>query len=750
MARSIATALVAGFSVGIASFGAMAADYEYSPTHQRNLGQIGVTKTLHNSLTGAGVGIAIFDSLVDRTHVDLVGRTDLYVYGGGIYSEYGDHGTHVAGIAAAAANNLGIVGVAPGAHIYGYGVFDDYNWVAHDHGRAALNSVRSLNLSGANIRVVNMSYGPTARGDVFIPGELALFAGYKNDFVLVRAAGNDGVNAIYEPYTGTASIDLAHLLIVGAVDANNKIANYSNKAGTACIAAKNKCTASEKISNFFIVAPGSNILSDYPGQMLAWMSGTSMAAPHVTGAVALIAEDGLNKNTPLTPAQIASIIKNSATDLGKKGVDAVYGWGLLNVPAALAPVGAVTVETGKKVKAPKKAAKSKAPPKFGRGRFSHGGTGDPALLKGMVVFDAYGRPFEADAGSFAGTAPRSLSQRGLSMLGLVSRQETMNFDDADRAVLAWTATGLNGQPTSAIRMVTDGYELSIGLGAPEIFLADMPSANRAAAPQRFSQVMFSSLGEAGALFDNAMSVSFRAPISDRLDGTLFSMTATAPAEDIYAPVLFENSGKADSDSRFAALGLSYRIADGWSLGASYAVLHERGSVAGIESGGAFSLGTEALTQFQGLNISGDINENYSLGAFYTRASIDSFGTAGSLFDAADGWTADHFGATFAAKNVLHENSVLRFSLVKPLQITSGAVSARVPVGRELDGTIIYEQRRSAFDGNAQPVEARLEYIAETGAGMFGLALDLVDTDLRGGGEKVWRWAPGLPSRSRMR
>lgn len=739
MKGSIAGAVATGLSVCFAAFAAQANNYEYLASHQKNLTQIGVTKTLHETLTGSGVGIAVFDSLADRTHVDLAGKTTNLILYNGTYTKYDFHGTHVSGIAGALANDLGIVGVAPGASIYNYAVFDDQTWVATDLGRAALNNVRTRNISGANIKVVNMSYGPVAKGDIFLNGELSLFAGYRNDFVIVRAAGNDGSNAIYERYSGKASVDLAHLLIVGSVDANNRISSYSTKPGNACISAKKTCTASEKISNFFIVAPGSNILSDYPGQMLAWASGTSMAAPHVAGAVALIAEDGLSKRVALTPTQIASIIKKSATDLGAKGVDAVYGWGLLNVPAALAPVGGTTVATGPTVTAPK----AKAPPKLKRPKFSRRGVGDPALLDGLVVFDDYGRPFEADPAGLTQSAPPSLSRRGLSLLGLVSRQETMNFDSGDRAVLAWTATGLDGRPTSSVRMVADGYELSVGLGAPEIFLADLPTAHRAATPQRFSQVMFSSLGEAGALFDNAMSVSFRAPISDRMDGAFFSMTATGQTEDAYAPVLFENSGETDGDSRFAAFGLSYRIAEGWSLGASYAVLHERGSVAGIESGGAFSLGAEALTQFQGLNVSGDLNENYSVGAFYTRASIESFGTAGSLFDAANGWTADHFGATFAARNVLREHSLLRFSLVKPLQITSGTVSARVPVGRELDGTVNYEQRKSAFDGSAQPVEARLEYIAETGAGTFGLALDLVDTDMRGGGDKSMTLGAGF-------
>ncbi|MEX2249418.1 MAG: S8 family peptidase [Parvibaculum sp.] len=730
MTRTRIAAIAAGLTASCVAFAATAATYEYSPIYQNNLIQIGVTETLHQTLTGAGVGIAVFDSLADFNHVDLAGKRTTRYYPG-TYTFFDFHGTHVSGIALGAANDAGIAGVAPGAWLHNYTVFDDDGWVPPDLGRAALDNVLLQNSRGANIKAVNMSYGPTLPGDVFMDGELAFFTDYKPDFVIVRAAGNDGTNARYEHHFGRSGDNLAHLLIVGSVDADNTISNFSNRPGNACIASRTHCPASAKVSNFFIVAPGRDILSDYPDQRLAWASGTSMAAPHVAGAVALIAEDGLNKNVALSPTKIASIIKESATELGAPGVDGVYGWGLLNVPAALAPVGVTTVATGAKVTS----AKIAQPSRLRRSRFSRRGVGDPSLLDGLVVFDAFGRPFETDAASLTEPASRPLSRRGLAVLGLVSRQETMNFDDADRAVLAWTATGLDGQPTSAIHMIADGYELNVGLGAPEIFLAELPSANRAAAPQRFSQVMFSSLGEAGALFDNAMSVSFRAPLSDRLDATFFGMTAQERTEDPYAPVLLENSGETNDDSRFAALGLSYRIAEGWSLGASYAALHERGTVAGIESGGAFSLGEQALTQFQGMNLAGDLNENYSIGAFYTRASIDSYGTAGSLFDAADGWTADHYGATFAAKNVLHENSLFRFSLVKPLQITGGTVSARVPVGREFDGTVNYAERQSAFDGRALPVEARFEYFAETGAGTFGLALDVVDTNLRGEGER---------------
>lgn len=747
--------LLAGVSLAA---GASAVNLEYSPTNQKNLTQIGVTQTLHATTNGTGVGIAIFDSLVDATHVDLAGRTNTYVYGGGTYTRYGNHGTHVAGIAAAGANGIGIVGVAPGARIYSYGVFDDSRWVASDNGRAALNSVRSLNLGGANIKVVNMSYGPTARGDAFLGGELSLFAEYKNDVVIVRAAGNDGINLINEPFTGLASRDLSHLLIVGAVDGNNQIASYSNKPGTACIASIAFCNTSERIANFFIVAPGSSILSDIPGQQIGWMTGTSMAAPHVTGAVALIAQDALNKNTPLTPSQIVDIIKKSATDLGAKGVDAVFGWGLLNVGAALAPVGKVTVvttptvppptvekpATTPKTPAPPKAAKPpKAPPKFGRGFNTAGGATDTALFAGMVVFDDYGRPFEVDPSIFADRSRNLAASRGLAMLGILSIEETLAAESGGTSYFAWNAEGQDGRYTSSFRAVSGGTEFALGVGNPEIFLTEMPGAGAgesAAAP--FARIMYSSLGEAQGVFANAVSASAMMPLSANIDGHFFGLSnIETTAQDVRVALIEDETSK--GEGRFAAIGLSWRFAEDWRIGASFAALHERGTLAGIESEGAFSLGSEALTRSYGVHLTGKPVENIAVTAFYSQAVIDSFGTENSLFEAARGWTGDHYGVTLDMRDVVRNNSLLRLSLLKPLQISDGDVFVRVPVGREMDGTVNYDRRRSSFDGSTLPVETRFEYVERGRYGSFGIAFDWFDTNAKGSGESGMAVAAGF-------
>lgn len=108
---------------------------------------------------------------------------------------------------------------------------------------------------------------------------------------------------------------------------------------------------------------------------------------------------------------------------------------LLNVGTALAPVGNTTIVTARTVTAPAAAATAKkAPPKkktrFGRSRFSRKSVSDRSTLSGLVVFDEFGRPFEANTAALTESTSSSLSQRGFDVLGLVSQQKTVDFDDA--------------------------------------------------------------------------------------------------------------------------------------------------------------------------------------------------------------------------------------------------------------------------------------------------------------------------------
>jgi len=150
--------------------------------------------------------------------------------------------------------------------------------------------------------------------------------------VFVIAAGNDGISQSQNINWNNA----ANFIVVGSVDPASQISDFSNRPGTACLLVNGACKAGNALMNHFIVAPGEMILvSDGHGGVTRY-SGTSFAAPLVSGTVALIHDrwPWLAKY----PKESIDIILKTATDLGAPGVDPVYGVGQLNVTAALSPI----------------------------------------------------------------------------------------------------------------------------------------------------------------------------------------------------------------------------------------------------------------------------------------------------------------------------------------------------------------------------------------------------------------------------
>jgi subtilisin family serine protease len=224
------------------------------------------------------------------------------------------HGTHVAGIAAAATDNAaGIAGVAWNSRILPVKVVDEtgngwYSWIidgivwAADHGAD----------------VINLSLG-----DVFDDAFLEDACRYAHDkgVVVVASAGNDGIEGVYFP----AAYD-GYVLAVAASDYNDAVAGFSSYG-----------------PEIDVAAPGVWILSlapqDYVGAgalPYLFASGTSMAAPHVAGLAALIR----SAKPDLTVDEIMKIIRYTADDINRStapGRDDRAGYGRINMARALAP-----------------------------------------------------------------------------------------------------------------------------------------------------------------------------------------------------------------------------------------------------------------------------------------------------------------------------------------------------------------------------------------------------------------------------
>lgn len=225
------------------------------------------------------------------------------------------HGTAVAGIIAATANNsLGIAGLAPGCRLMNLRAFTAAGNGEEDDVAAAL-----LYAIDNGAAVVNMSWG-----DVFISQLLddVLHYAAAMQVVLVASAGNSATDAIHYPSAFACTIS------VGATDATDQLASFSNYG-----------------PSVDLVAPGVNILTTVRHALYdSSLSGTSFSAPFVSAAAALL----LSQDGSRSPDAVRSILTTTADDLGLQGWDVYYGAGRLNLARALAP----QIESAVRIRAP--------------------------------------------------------------------------------------------------------------------------------------------------------------------------------------------------------------------------------------------------------------------------------------------------------------------------------------------------------------------------------------------------------------
>lgn len=267
--------------------------------------------------TGTGVKVVVLDTGVEKTHADLSGRVSLMQnFTTGQPEDALGHGTHVSGILAGRGmrdfSGNSAVGVSGDANLLMGKVCNDAGWCLEGDILAGMEWAAA---QGA--KVVNLSLGGGSFGAHCDDDPLARKANWLADqgIVVVAAAGNNAAG-VGTPACGSK------VLAVGAVDAADVRASWSSYGQA-----------------LDVMAPGVDILSAYsclaavgcPGTWYAWMSGTSMASPHVAGIAALL----LGKYDQLTASQVREIIVSSSQDLGTTGYDILYGYGRVDAEAAL-------------------------------------------------------------------------------------------------------------------------------------------------------------------------------------------------------------------------------------------------------------------------------------------------------------------------------------------------------------------------------------------------------------------------------
>jgi subtilisin len=274
------------------------------PTGVQRIGaEQSATRSGHGNGTSVNANIGIIDTGIDLKHPDLnVVSNVSFVSGTNSGNDDNGHGTHVAGIAAAKDNGIGVVGVAPGAKLWAIKVLNS----------AGLGTTADI-IAGINyaadhakeLDVINLSL--SGRG--VSPGsDAAIDRAVNRGLVVVVAAGNN-----HEDASGFTPANSPNAIAVSALaDSDGKCGGKGNP-----LPFRGGLVPDDSFAPFSnwgpvvnIMAPGMNINSTYLNGGYRQLSGTSMASPHVTGAVAVF--KSLHPNA--TPSQVRAALLSTASN----------------------------------------------------------------------------------------------------------------------------------------------------------------------------------------------------------------------------------------------------------------------------------------------------------------------------------------------------------------------------------------------------------------------------------------------------
>jgi subtilisin len=282
-----------------------------------NIAMVKAPSAWARGLRGNGIRVAVIDTGI-AAHADLgVSGGASFVPGIASYNDDNGHGTHCAGIIAGRNNFIGVIGVAPAASLYAVKVLKHNPLTGGASGYTSWVIAGMVWAMQQGIKIVSMSLGSTSSPMLAYKNAIAQLT--NAGVSVVCAAGNSFGSSF--PWVNAPANSHPLAIAVGAVNINKLIASFSSRGING--AGWNAVTLS---------APGVSVKSTYPFPASSYktLSGTSMACPHVAGAVALIKQ----KFPLFTPAQIKFKLITSSSDLGVPGNDPTYGAGLLNCDKA--------------------------------------------------------------------------------------------------------------------------------------------------------------------------------------------------------------------------------------------------------------------------------------------------------------------------------------------------------------------------------------------------------------------------------
>lgn len=650
---------------------------------------------------GKGVTLAIIDSGVQR-HTEFANRLlagyDYWTAGGDGTNDLYGHGTHVAGIAGAALDGAGMVGIAPDAMILPVRVLD-----AMGSGTAAsidagvrwalANTVKPVSGVPTQKTVFNMSLGSSSAF-----GLSTLQAIRNAGTIAVVAAGNaGGTNPLYPARYATDSSVAGWVIAVGAVDSNNVIASFSNRAGDT--------------RNYYLVAPGRYVESTYFNNGYTLMSGTSMATPAVTGAAAVV----WGAWPYLTGDKVVKSLLWSATDLGDKGVDTTYGWGLLNVAAALQPIGETCVPTVSNSCGTGTTTTTTTTTTKGGGKTKTLATPAAAGAAAMTTtarvfgYDTLGRSFQFSAASL-------LRPGGVSMTANLGNWMAATQPVRTSAGNGGTRFAYQGDATSG----AGAFSFSMPAGAGQV----MMFSGAAVLPFGTSHSQYHASAFASddalkipylSLVDAPSGIAYDAPLSETVGMRIGYIAAsnasqfTAPGpHDLYTQRVAGGAAVGDVSARLGRLEMVGTVGmlneDGAFLGAR-----------GMEPGSM-----RGVTHFGSVSGVLDVAPGLSALASYTQGASHGLGGSG---DATYRLSTQSFSLGLLKEGVFSDHDRMSLAAVLPSRVSSGDVTLRAAVDVNMaTGAPVYGNVPVSLTPRGREQRYEWNWTTPTKNGSFGLTV----------------------------
>ncbi|HEY1096795.1 MAG TPA: S8 family serine peptidase, partial [Alphaproteobacteria bacterium] len=499
--------------------------------------------------------------------------------------------------------------------------------------------------------------------------------------LMTSAAGN--TDFAPEPDAGSPAayanqLDFSLIAVTGVHDLLGYISNYGYNS---CGAQKEYCMAAYSTE------------------------GTSFAAPQIAGAAALVKEGW----GYLTTRQVSQILLNSADDIGAPGVDAVYGHGILDMKAAMEPIGAVTVLNNHGFQS------SFAPSFISQNQGTAFGNAFSASgnAKGNIVaIDSYGRDFNVKTENNLRVAYEDkFSADKLFALGRQKGQmKTINLNDGLSLKVSRQQKELNTADMVGYAEydVAPAAKLKLGFATDmaDVATNEMQKFNKNNfISQRSFENGYLNFSDNDQVFNQAIEL-IPAKNTKIKVSSYYSKNSNA---DYFKPV----DNQVTSDFASSVVDTSFAASDKLNVNLRNGVTHEFDSVLGTQFTGSYEMQGGADTYFSGVDVSYDVAPNWNVFGSYTIGTTKATPSSRSAFSSISDLTSDSFSVAATRSEILGKDS-LSFAVGQPTRVrsgvakgltqtvdrTTGAVSATefeqslTPTGRNMQFQAAYQKELS--------------------------------------------------------